>query len=144
MNHLDLKEKESLWLTRMMDRFGRQLKEVDGTLVDGSVGAVGCKEMVDFVNCKLLMTSSTAKVVVVGYMRSTIGWNGSCRVGRLKDHRLSSSFYFFGQLQETVRKSRRLRRRVQVNCTQLACTRSTSSKVIGWSMGETSRGEVLC
>ena len=71
------------------------MQEVDGTLADGSIGTVGCKEMVDFVDCKLSTTSSAAKVVVVGYMRLTIGLTGSCWVGRLKDRWLPSSFYFW-------------------------------------------------
>ena len=89
-----------------MDRFGRQLKEVDRTLADGSVGVDGCTKMVDFIDCKLSTNSLVAKFVVVGYMRSTIGRTGSHRVGLLKDRRLLSSFYFFGPLQETVELNR--------------------------------------
>ena len=51
--------------------------------------------MVDFVDYKLSMTSSAAKVIDVSYMRYTIGQTGSHWVGQLKDRQLPTSFYFW-------------------------------------------------
>lgn len=78
-----------------MDRFGRQLKEVDGTLADGSVGVDGCIEMVDFVDCKLSTTSSVAKIVDVGCKKPTVGRTGSRQAGQLRNGRVESTHLLY-------------------------------------------------